>query len=367
MRDLLRKLFGYLSEIPNERVLTDKAKVEGALPHAKIYWIPKPGVTHCDDCLVLAVDSPYTKETLPCYPGDGTTKCGKHCQCKLLIRVYVKKEETSEWPGPLHPLNTNRQPRPDLYGKFKGDVPEFRFFLDKHIGDQRAAKKEFEAAVNAAGVGFTGSNYDDPHNPRFFKSNKLWLEIEKVEKAEKRADANGLQSMSPERKALRKKRQQMMQDLMALNKNLEKDGLRWIRPDGYGGYRVGHDGRPSRLFLASVCQRIAAITITDVIIIVGVIVVLGIYAIILTKEKRIDVPAHNEKGEYHTNQLPIKHAKQIESPVDKKGVTLPDKKTRNAYEVLTPRMKEKVRLKVLKDFGKHPEKYRIENGTIHLR
>lgn len=62
-----------------------------------------------------------------------------------------------------------------------------------------------------------------------------------------------------------------------------------------------------------------------------------------------------------------KAIKQAESPVDKKGATLPDKKDHNAYELLTPRMKEKVRLKVLKDFAKHPEKYRIEDGTIHLR
>ena len=62
-----------------------------------------------------------------------------------------------------------------------------------------------------------------------------------------------------------------------------------------------------------------------------------------------------------------KFIKQAESPVDKKGATLPDKKERNAYELLTPRMKEKVRLKVLKDFAKHPEKYKIEDGTIHLK
>ena len=242
----LKKFFQLFSKKPNERVLADKAQVEGAPPYAEIYWVPTGGAKHCDDCLILAVNSAYTKETLPCYPGDGTTKCGKHCQCKLLIRVRIEKEETYEWSGPLHPFDKNRQPRPELYGKFKGNIPEFRFFLDKNIGDRRAAKKEFEAAINTAKVGFIGSNYDDPHNPRFFKSNKLWLEIEKVREAEKRAIANGLQPMSPERKALRKKRQQIMQDLMALNKNLEKDGLRWIRPDGYGGYQVGPDGRPSK-------------------------------------------------------------------------------------------------------------------------
>ncbi len=246
MSNFLKQLFRLFSKKPNERVVADKVQVEGAPPYAKIYWVPTRGAKHCPDCLVLAVNSPYTKETLPSYPGDGTTKCGKHCQCKLLIRIHIVKEETYEWSGPLHPFDKNRQPRPELYGKFKENIPEFRFFLDKNLGDRRTAKKEFEAAINAAKVGLTGSNYDDPHNPRFFKSNRLWLEIEKVREAEKRAGANGLQPMSPQKKALRKKRQQMMHDLIALNKNLEKGGLRWIRPNGYSGYQVGPDGRASQ-------------------------------------------------------------------------------------------------------------------------
>jgi hypothetical protein len=38
-----------------------------------------------------------------------------------------------------------------------------------------------------------------------------------------------------------------------------------------------------------------------------------------------------------------------------------------AWDSLTPRMKEKVRQKVLKDFAEHPEKYEVREGTIHLR
>ena len=225
----------------NERVLADKVQVEGAPPYAKIYWVTTRGAKHCPDRLVLAVNSPYTKETLPSYPGDGTTKCGKHCQCKLLIRIHIVKEEAYEWSGPLHPFDKNRQPRPELYGKFKENIPEFRFFLDKNLGDRRTAKKEFEAAVNAAKVGFTGSNYDDPFNRRFFKSNRIWADVQKIKEIEKTVPG-----MSPEGIKLRKKRQAMMQDLLTTNTKLRKDGLRWIRPDGYGGYTVGPNGRPSK-------------------------------------------------------------------------------------------------------------------------
>lgn len=37
------------------------------------------------------------------------------------------------------------------------------------------------------------------------------------------------------------------------------------------------------------------------------------------------------------------------------------------YEILTPGMKEKVRLKVLKDFGKNPDRYVVRDGTVYLR
>ena len=122
-----------------------------------------------------------------------------------------------------------------------------------------------------------------------------------------------------------------------------------------------------RRSVAFICKQIVAATMVLSCIILGVIVVLGILAIIFTKEKNIDLPAHNGKVEYHANQQVKKAIKQAESPVDKKETTLPAKKDFNAYELLTPRMKEKVRLKVLRDFAKHPEKYRIEDGTIHLR
>ena len=109
-------------------------------------------------------------------------------------------------------------------------------------------------------------------------------------------------------------------------------------------------------------QRIVAITITDAIVVAGVIIALGIYAIILTKEKTIDVPVKYTEQKTKRPNKPVKQAKAM---VDKKGAAMHE--DHNAYELLTPRMKENVRLKVLRDFAKHPEKYRIKDGTIHLR
>lgn len=42
-------------------------------------------------------------------------------------------------------------------------------------------------------------------------------------------------------------------------------------------------------------------------------------------------------------------------------------KSIDAYEVLTPRMKEKVRIMALKDYYRNPEKYYVVDGTIHLK
>jgi len=223
----------------------DHGRVEASPPWVKIYWVPTRGAKHCMDCMILALNDPYTKETLPCVPRDGTTKCLSNCKCKLLIRYKKPEEEKAEeieTPG-VKPPGEDYELHPELYSKFKGDVPEFRFYLDKNLGNEKAARKEFVAAVKKSGVGFTPSNYDDPYNRRFFRSNKLWKDVSGIKEFEKTIDPTG-----PERKGLRRERQALMKQLFNRNKELRKDGLRWVRPDGYGGYNIGDKGIPSFLF-----------------------------------------------------------------------------------------------------------------------
>lgn len=62
--------------------ITWHAKVETQPDDVRIYW--KLGkAEHCDDCIILAANSPYTKWNLPTTPRAGATRCLSHCQCKL--------------------------------------------------------------------------------------------------------------------------------------------------------------------------------------------------------------------------------------------------------------------------------------------
>lgn len=67
---------GYVASLPDD-VLLD--------------WVLQPA-EHCPTCPIYASNSPYTKGTLPGYPGEGfhITVCGTNCKCKLRIsELYV--------------------------------------------------------------------------------------------------------------------------------------------------------------------------------------------------------------------------------------------------------------------------------------
>jgi hypothetical protein len=64
------------------------AMVEKQPPGTKIIW--KLGnLEHCDDCILLASNSPYTKLNLPTVPKAGDTQCIFNCGCKLQFRKGV--------------------------------------------------------------------------------------------------------------------------------------------------------------------------------------------------------------------------------------------------------------------------------------
>jgi hypothetical protein len=60
-------------------------QVEGSPDNVEIYWRMDPSKENCDDCIELAANSPYTKDTLPSCPGDGSTICLSRCGCSLEI------------------------------------------------------------------------------------------------------------------------------------------------------------------------------------------------------------------------------------------------------------------------------------------
>ena len=53
------------------------------LPHGtEIHW-ELSDVEHCDDCVTWAADGPYTADSLPAVPRDGTSACLSNCRCSL--------------------------------------------------------------------------------------------------------------------------------------------------------------------------------------------------------------------------------------------------------------------------------------------
>ena len=64
----------------------DAGRVDG-YPNegTKIYWELSPG-ENCGDCIDLALNSPYTPNTLPTTPRAGGTMCLSRCNCHLRIR-----------------------------------------------------------------------------------------------------------------------------------------------------------------------------------------------------------------------------------------------------------------------------------------
>lgn len=50
-----------------------------------IDWVLMPA-EHCEGCILLAKNSPYTRDTLPTTPRAGATPCLSNCKCRLRIR-----------------------------------------------------------------------------------------------------------------------------------------------------------------------------------------------------------------------------------------------------------------------------------------
>jgi len=63
----------------------DSGRVIGSSASSLIYWVYNPEAHHCNSCLYLRDNSPYTKRTLPTTPRSGSTECLSNCKCHLRI------------------------------------------------------------------------------------------------------------------------------------------------------------------------------------------------------------------------------------------------------------------------------------------
>lgn len=56
-----------------------------------LYWL-LASVRNCPDCIDLALNSPYTTDSIPTYPSAGVTRCHGNCKCTLVRRVTTAPE-----------------------------------------------------------------------------------------------------------------------------------------------------------------------------------------------------------------------------------------------------------------------------------
>jgi len=57
--------------------------VSSSLPTRKAYWRLAKGAAHCEDCKVMAAQSPFPSNNIPRLPRDGSTACVNNCRCYL--------------------------------------------------------------------------------------------------------------------------------------------------------------------------------------------------------------------------------------------------------------------------------------------
>lgn len=84
---------GVINTIPiNQRATMYAAKMRGTM-HESFVGASRNGSLfdwiliaedNCDDCPRIAASSPYTKSTLPTFPGAGQTQCVTNCKCVLM-------------------------------------------------------------------------------------------------------------------------------------------------------------------------------------------------------------------------------------------------------------------------------------------
>lgn len=69
------------------KALYSAGQVSGMSTDTVVDWIVNPSAEHCEDCIFLSNNSPYTPETLPTTPGAGLCRCLSSCKCTLKFRV----------------------------------------------------------------------------------------------------------------------------------------------------------------------------------------------------------------------------------------------------------------------------------------
>jgi hypothetical protein len=85
---------------PSRRIARYVNSVAGSFTAGRAMAMPSMTIFHwhlesgdpCDDCILIAKHSPYTRESLPAVPRSGQTRCRNYCYCTLEAEVADEKK-----------------------------------------------------------------------------------------------------------------------------------------------------------------------------------------------------------------------------------------------------------------------------------
>jgi len=68
------------------RSVYDAARVLATPANVLLVWVTRGDNKICDSCKYMASKSPFTKQTIPVVPRDGSSICLSNCRCRLVIK-----------------------------------------------------------------------------------------------------------------------------------------------------------------------------------------------------------------------------------------------------------------------------------------
>jgi hypothetical protein len=83
---LMQRLEAYLKAL---RFMYEGARVLALPDNVLLYWMgpPRDDTTICEGCVYMMERSPFTKNTVPAVPRDGSTQCLTNCRHRIVVRV----------------------------------------------------------------------------------------------------------------------------------------------------------------------------------------------------------------------------------------------------------------------------------------
>lgn len=129
--------------LPEESPLYDLTVDEDAS-----FTVEGRGIHNCEGCALMMEWTPFTKETLPAVPRDGSTPCLSNCRHRIVARVARNFNDVIRRSNQLDRLRIETRKRPDTTSPRARMVKKLQEVKEEAHGGRRHGKKVSGAAGN---------------------------------------------------------------------------------------------------------------------------------------------------------------------------------------------------------------------------